>query len=323
MPRSSISPDSRSARSLRKRYSLPAPSDSRLFLQTIRYGLSRVPQWCARPMISVVVRGECSRIFDTHRVGGRHRVACRRPERTGRHARVVGGRVEPLDSAIRPVGVAAIQRLARPRGISNSVLSSRLAVLTAGGMLERREYQQNPPRHEYSVTRKGQSNLARPHHHVVVGEAVGRPTKPSRFHHCGTAPAETTSPRSCAARSAAEDVDVRSLDSQMGPSGDFSRSVPEATSRRRSTKSERRPEILAHTMELVGNRWSAAIIGAAFRGARRYGEFAEITGAPPAIVADRLKHLTEIGVMETRRFRIAHSGRSIDSPPRARRISPW
>ena len=42
-------------------------------------------------------------------------------------------------------------------GISNSVLSSRLAVLTAGGMLERREYQQNPPRHEYSVTRKGQS----------------------------------------------------------------------------------------------------------------------------------------------------------------------
>eukprot|EP01133_Synstelium_polycarpum_P022487 gene22487-26972_t len=86
----------------------------------------------------------------------------------------------------------------------------------------------------------------------------------------------------------------------MGPSGDFSRSVPEATSRRRSTKSERRPEILAHTMELVGNRWSAAIIGAAFRGARRYGEFAEITGAPPAIVADRLKHLTEIGVMETR-----------------------
>lgn len=190
--------------------------------------------------------------------------------------------------------------LALGGGISNSVLSSRLAVLTAGGMLERREYQQNPPRHEYSVTRKGQSIWP-----VLItmwswekqwAPNETQPLPPLRHSTCGN---DFTPILRC--KECGEDVDVRSLDSQMGPSGgDFSRSVPEATSRRRSTKSERRPEILAHTMELVGNRWSAAIIGAAFRGARRYGEFAEITGAPPAIVADRLKHLTEIGVMETR-----------------------
>lgn len=123
-------------------------------------------------------------------------------------------------------------------GISNSVLSSRLAVLTAGGMLERREYQQNPPRHEYSVTRKGQSIWP-----VLItmwswekqwAPNETQPLPPLRHSTCGN---DFTPILRC--KECGEDVDVRSLDSQMGPSGDFSRSVPEATSRRRSTKSER------------------------------------------------------------------------------------
>src|SRR6476646_5154715 len=42
-------------------------------------------------------------------------------------------------------------------GISSSLLTSRLRRLVARGILERRRYQHNPPRHEYVLTELGQS----------------------------------------------------------------------------------------------------------------------------------------------------------------------
>src|ERR1700694_3744318 len=42
-------------------------------------------------------------------------------------------------------------------GISSSLLSSRLKRLVASGLLERRQYQTNPPRHEYVLTELGSS----------------------------------------------------------------------------------------------------------------------------------------------------------------------
>ncbi len=51
-------------------------------------------------------------------------------------------------------------------------------------------------------------------------------------------------------------------------------------------------------MALIGNRWSAALLGAAFMGASRFGEFEQRMGAPPTIVAERLRTFCEIGVLE-------------------------
>ena len=42
-------------------------------------------------------------------------------------------------------------------GISSSLLTSRLKRLVASGILERRQYQTNPPRHEYVLTELGRS----------------------------------------------------------------------------------------------------------------------------------------------------------------------
>ncbi|GAA2519929.1 winged helix-turn-helix transcriptional regulator [Winogradskya humida] len=42
-------------------------------------------------------------------------------------------------------------------GISSSMLTSRLKSLVADGLLERRRYQENPPRHEYVLTELGRS----------------------------------------------------------------------------------------------------------------------------------------------------------------------
>src|SRR6202165_6186155 len=42
-------------------------------------------------------------------------------------------------------------------GISSSLLTGRLKRLVASGLLERRQYQTNPPRHEYVLTALGRS----------------------------------------------------------------------------------------------------------------------------------------------------------------------
>jgi DNA-binding HxlR family transcriptional regulator len=42
-------------------------------------------------------------------------------------------------------------------GISSSLLTSRLKTLVAEGILERKQYQSNPPRHEYVLTDLGRS----------------------------------------------------------------------------------------------------------------------------------------------------------------------
>lgn len=45
--------------------------------------------------------------------------------------------------------------LASPERITTSVLTDRLAALEANGLVERRPYQDRPPRHEYVLTEKG------------------------------------------------------------------------------------------------------------------------------------------------------------------------
>lgn len=53
---------------------------------------------------------------------------------------------------------------------------------------------------------------------------------------------------------------------------------------------------LPGTMELLGNRWSTAVLAAAFLGLRRFGDFERDLGIPPVILADRLRRFVELGV---------------------------
>ena len=55
---------------------------------------------------------------------------------------------------------------------------------------------------------------------------------------------------------------------------------------------------MPQTIELIGNRWSAAALAAAFLGARRFTDMLVMTGAPPTIVSDRLRTFCQMGVLE-------------------------
>nr|WP_042180229.1 helix-turn-helix domain-containing protein [Kibdelosporangium sp. MJ126-NF4]CEL14270.1 Transcriptional regulator, HxlR family [Kibdelosporangium sp. MJ126-NF4]CTQ88637.1 Transcriptional regulator, HxlR family [Kibdelosporangium sp. MJ126-NF4] len=94
-------------------------------------------------------------------------------------------------------------------------------------------------------------------------------------------------------------ADVRDVYGKFGPSGDWQRSIPTGVTRRRAHSGNRPAELIPQTMALIGNRWSTALLGAAFLGATRFGEFEQRMGAPPTIVADRLRTFRDLGVLAT------------------------
>lgn len=182
--------------------------------------------------------------------------------------------------------------------ISNSVLTNRLARLADDGLLERHVYRTNPLRAEYLPTARSRTLWPMM---LAIWEwertwnAEDGPKLPGRRHTtCGHEFAPLLVCRACG-----EPATVKDVRTQWGPSGGWARSVPDSATRRR-------PETVVttsqypHTLELFGNRWSAALIGAAFRGMVRFGQFEEALGAPPTLIAERLRAFVSLGVMESR-----------------------
>ncbi|MEE6263875.1 winged helix-turn-helix transcriptional regulator [Plantactinospora sonchi] len=64
----------------------------------------------------------------------------------------------------------------------------------------------------------------------------------------------------------------------------------------------------ARALELLGERWTLLLVRDAFYGVRRYADFLAHLDIPRAVLADRLRSLTEAGVLDRRRYS--------DAPPR-------
>jgi DNA-binding HxlR family transcriptional regulator len=204
-------------------------------------------------------------------------------------------------------GVRRYKEFRDSLGIANSVLTVRLRRLTEAGVFTRRQYSDAPRRYEYVLTERGrelwqvlltiwswEANWVTEHieplpamYHKACGEEF------SPVMHC---------------RACQQPAGIHDVRGTFGPSGGFARSVPQATTRRRSTGGSPGPGLVAQTIELIGNRWSASALAAAFLGARRFTDMLTMMGAPPAIVSDRLRTFCRMGVLETR-LTSATSGR--------------
>jgi Predicted transcriptional regulators len=201
-------------------------------------------------------------------------------------------------------GVTRYGEWRRRLPISHAVLTRRLRRLTELGVFTRAEYQRG--RHEYRLGRRGRGVWP-----ILLSlwwwESTWLSDRPGRLppavhRGCGrNLPLVVT----CAA--CGEPVGPRDVRAELGPSGAWSRWMPEAATRRRAVPPEGRPPLLyPRSTALIGNRWSAAILGGAFQGLRRFREFEVHLGAPPAIVADRLRAFCEIGVFR----QVAEDGRA-------------
>jgi len=59
---------------------------------------------------------------------------------------------------------------------------------------------------------------------------------------------------------------------------------------------------IARTLELVGERWSLLVLREAMLGNRRFEDILAATGAPRAVLAQRLHALVDSGILERRRY---------------------
>ncbi|MCM2417412.1 helix-turn-helix domain-containing protein [Streptomyces sp. RKAG293] len=182
--------------------------------------------------------------------------------------------------------------------ISNAVLTARLTRLTDMGLLVRDAYQQRPVRYAYQLTPRGREIWP-----VLVSiwgweyrwvDAHSERLPWMRHRGCGRHMEPVMVCGGCE-----QPVRPREVSSVLGPSGAAGRSIPSGATRRRSAAgAESGAGLFPETMSLIGNRWSVGLLGAAFLGAHRFGEFQQRLGAPPAMIADRLRTFCALGVLE-------------------------
>jgi DNA-binding HxlR family transcriptional regulator len=183
--------------------------------------------------------------------------------------------------------------------ISHAVLTSRLDTLVREGLLEKRVYQQHPVRAEYLLTERGRStwpilvSIWGWERAQVTQHAYATP--PLHHKRCGQDFLPVLTCAHCH-----RPAGPRDLKAAWGPSGGWRESVPETTTRRRSAS---RRTAVAHsfypdTMAVFGNRWSSALVGAAFLGVRRFTDFQSLLAVPPGLLSDRLSSLCAHGIMQ-------------------------
>ncbi len=71
---------------------------------------------------------------------------------------------------------------------------------------------------------------------------------------------------------------------------------------RRSRENFRDDQQLEHITEIIGDRWTALIMGASFIGHRRYDDFRLQLGVATNILADRLKMLTDVEIFSLHEY---------------------
>ncbi|WP_204354868.1 winged helix-turn-helix transcriptional regulator [Mycolicibacterium llatzerense] len=195
--------------------------------------------------------------------------------------------------------------------ISHAVLTRRLSMMTDAELLNRVEYQLNPPRYEYRLTGRGRSLWP-----VLVSiwdwerRWVPEHDLPALRHGlCGRTFSPELTCRACGSL-----ADEKSLVAQWGPSGSWPRSMPVSATRRRSHGDRGgQAELFPQTMSILGNRWSFAVMVAAFVGTTRFTDFADQLGAPPGSLADRLQILVgnDVLTVSDGRYRLTEKGRAV------------
>lgn len=184
--------------------------------------------------------------------------------------------------------------------ISNSVLTSRLRTLVGDGLLTRKVHTSTRARTEYLITDRGRSlwpallSIWEWERNWVTDHRASLPAM--RHMACGSHFAPLLRCNTCQAVVTGSEVGLR-----LGPSGDWSRSAPAASTRRRSDpeSAARGAGLFPETMSVFGNRWAAALLVAAFLGTTRFTDFQTQLGAPPSLLAERLQTFCNLGVFTT------------------------
>lgn len=196
------------------------------------------------------------------------------------------------------LGIRQFEEFRRRNNIARGTLASRLKSLIERGILCKYPYQTGPTRYEYRLTEMGLDMYPI----LLMSWAwetkwgKGRFLPPVLKHdRCG----KDMHPR---LRCGKCHLDITPRDVRFSP-GNYLQTVKKVPPRhqRRSNSKEEFVEgsgEKAFTMlDIVGDRWTSLVVAAAFFGLQRYDDIASSIGIATNILADRLKLLVHIGVL--------------------------
>lgn len=208
---------------------------------------------------------------------------------------VVGDRSSLLLTYWVFLGRFRFTELVRSTGLSKSLVSNRLKRLLEQGVLERREVSGS---NEFHLTEMGKDlydvALA-----IIYWDKRWHFTERCLTHHlkhtaCGREFSPIPSCTDCS-----EAFDARCCDWHYGPGSPDTSLVCDMPSRRsRIAPAALNVEhpIMDRTLEIMGDRWTALTIAAAFYRVRTFGGFQQALGIASNILSDRLSRLTELGI---------------------------
>ncbi len=202
------------------------------------------------------------------------------------------------------MGVKRFDGFVAMTGVARSLLTDRLKRLEAGGVLERRLYQDRPPRHEYRLTAMGRDLYDAAlmllgwemrwrfdpdcPSHQIVHVPCGQPLKPV-----------------LACKACGEAVKVRDVTLAPGPGAGLE-PVPPARHSRRASHDDvggaALHPMLERSVEVLGDRWTAHILASAFYGLKRFKDFQAELKVASNILTDRLERLVARGMLERVRY---------------------
>ncbi|MFZ4687292.1 MAG: winged helix-turn-helix transcriptional regulator, partial [Hyphomonadaceae bacterium] len=197
------------------------------------------------------------------------------------------------------LGVRRFEDLRRLTGASRGTLTARLNALVEQGILYRSPYGDAPSRLEYRLTEKGLAFYP-----VALcmwiwenrwGGEFGLP--PQLVHAaCGKALNPVLACSHCDARVVAHDVEF-----EPGPGAPHYAAASRTTRRRQGPAASPGDGVdttMFHSVDTVGDRWTALLVAALFFGLHRYDDINAALGIATNILADRLRRLLDAGVIE-------------------------
>jgi DNA-binding HxlR family transcriptional regulator len=202
-------------------------------------------------------------------------------------------------------GATRFDQLQETTGVARNTLADRLGELVRQGVLVRRPYQSNPPRHEYLLTDKGR-DLAPVILYIDAWERrwAGDMAGPLLVHAtCGHPLEADMACAHCNGVIQARDMAYR--DQPPPP--------PRGTARRQRQRRARGLGVAEdgtsmNVADILGDWWTAHVVSLVLFGLHRFSDMQEAIGIAPNILASRLAHLTAAGVFQRRAYQ--------DRPPR-------
>lgn len=196
------------------------------------------------------------------------------------------------------LGIRRFEDFRRRSGAARGTLTSRLKSLVENGILYRSPYQDSPTRHEYRLTEKGLKL------YPFILAVWDWETRWSLESHIPPALTHSLCGRNMRPRFQCSEchqvIQMKEVAFKRGRIKSHAARIP-ARSQRRSKSSDVFVEGVDrhffHVLDIMGDRWTGMVLAALYFGLKRFDEIADALGIATNILADRLKLLVSVEVL--------------------------